>query len=436
MWFTQPSSLVVLGVLLAVGGPLVFSRSLARSSAWKATVTPLASIMGSGFLVCAPLLYDNVGNWATLAMAGLLALAYAIGSVIRFNIRQAEPLLNAPGPSCAGSPKEHRLHKSHCETGLRVLVQEVASFLEKLSHVVLAGAYVISVSYYLQLLASFALHPLALDAGRPWLANAVVTAILLSIGAVGALRGLAGIEKVERVVIGVNLAMIAALVAGLAWHNGAALAAGTWHLGTHAGQPDPTHTVRLLMGMLIVVQGFETSRYLGSEHSAPERIRTMRLAQIISSCIYLAFLGLMAVVIGGGGQAASGITAIIDLSGSVALVLPLCITLTALGSQFSAATADNAGCAGLLESLLGRWLSPRMDYVVVALAATALTWATDVMQIISIASRAFALYYALQCALAALIALRPDGRSVPRATWYALLALVCAGVTALGIPAG
>ena len=34
---------------------------MAASSSWRATVTPLASIMGSGFLVSAPLLAMAVG---------------------------------------------------------------------------------------------------------------------------------------------------------------------------------------------------------------------------------------------------------------------------------------------------------------------------------------------------------------------------------------
>jgi len=84
---------IIIFVALIAGGIFLFSRRLSHSSAWRATITPLASIMGSGFLVSAPLLYAHVGNYAVLAMAALLLLAYAIGSVIRFNIRYAEPIL-------------------------------------------------------------------------------------------------------------------------------------------------------------------------------------------------------------------------------------------------------------------------------------------------------------------------------------------------------
>ena len=56
------ATIIVVAVVL--GGYLALSKRLAGSSAWKATVTPLASIMGSGFLVSAPLLAGVVGNLA------------------------------------------------------------------------------------------------------------------------------------------------------------------------------------------------------------------------------------------------------------------------------------------------------------------------------------------------------------------------------------
>ena len=66
---------VIIIVALLVGAYLAFSKRLAASSSWKATVTPLASIMGSGFLVSAPLLGGIVGNLAVICMAMLLVLA-------------------------------------------------------------------------------------------------------------------------------------------------------------------------------------------------------------------------------------------------------------------------------------------------------------------------------------------------------------------------
>jgi hypothetical protein len=78
---------IIIVVALALGAYLAISKRLAGSSGWKATVTPLASIMGSGFLVSAPLLAGVVGNLAVVCMGVLLVLAYMVGGAIRFNIR-------------------------------------------------------------------------------------------------------------------------------------------------------------------------------------------------------------------------------------------------------------------------------------------------------------------------------------------------------------
>jgi len=67
-----------------------------------ATSTPLSSIFGSGFLIIVPILAGAVGPYSVVAMAGVCALAYAVGSVIRFNIKHAEPVL-------AGKPGEATL---------------------------------------------------------------------------------------------------------------------------------------------------------------------------------------------------------------------------------------------------------------------------------------------------------------------------------------
>ena len=68
-------NLIIVIVALVLGGYLAVSKRLTASSNWKATITPLASIMGSGFLVSAPLLAGIVGNLALLCMAMLLVLA-------------------------------------------------------------------------------------------------------------------------------------------------------------------------------------------------------------------------------------------------------------------------------------------------------------------------------------------------------------------------
>ncbi len=93
----------------------------------NATSTPLSSIFGSGFLVIVPILAGAVGSYSVLAMVAVCALAYAVGSVIRFNIKHAEPVL-------AGTPGKATLS------------------LERSSDLALVLAYVISVCLYLHIL--------------------------------------------------------------------------------------------------------------------------------------------------------------------------------------------------------------------------------------------------------------------------------------------
>ena len=65
---------VILALTALVFSVLIFSKRVKNSQDWQATVTPLASIMGSGFLVSAPLLSGVAGNYAVLCMSCLLIL--------------------------------------------------------------------------------------------------------------------------------------------------------------------------------------------------------------------------------------------------------------------------------------------------------------------------------------------------------------------------
>ena len=65
----------------------LFSKRLMGDSEWQATLTPLASIIGSGFLVSLPLLAGELGTNAVFGMAALIVIAYLVGGAIRFNIR-------------------------------------------------------------------------------------------------------------------------------------------------------------------------------------------------------------------------------------------------------------------------------------------------------------------------------------------------------------
>lgn len=398
---------IIIIVAILLGGYLAFSKRLAASSNWQATVTPLASIMGSGFLVSAPLLAGIVGNMAVFAMAVLLLLAYMVGGAIRFNIRYFEPI-------------EHKGHG-------------IAQSTAFLSRIVLVGAYFISITYYLQLLSAFLLS--ALHIKNDVLADVITTVLLLSIGAIGMWRGLKELGAVEKYAVALNLGMIGALLIALVIYNVKLFMGGEWALSTLSSVID-LHDLRVLFGLLIVVQGFEISRYLGDAYPAEQRIKTMRDSQLLSAAIYLTFLALTTILFHKG--LGSDVTAIIEMTKPVAIVLPVLIAIAAIGSQFSAAVADDSGAGGLLEDITHKDLPVRYAYLLILIVTVTLTWSTDVNSIISYASRAFALFYMFQSIVAFFVALQHKELSyrLPRLLNFAFLAVICFAVFAFGIPSG
>lgn len=393
-------------IALALAGFLAFSKKLAKSESWQATVTPLASIMGSGFLISAPLLGGLVGKWAVFFMAALLVLAFFVGSAIRFNIRHFEPIEHRKGPS------------------------QTIAFV---SRVVLAGAYFISVTYYLELLSAFSLKQLGFD--NPDLADWLTTSLLVVIGVIGMWKGLSSLEKIEEYAVALNLGMIGSLLIALIVHNIVLSVRGDWAM-PDVDSSITGHDLRVLLGLLIVVQGFETSRYLGAEHEAELRIRTMRRSQLISGAIYIVFVALATVLFNR--KMGADVTTILSLSKEIAVVLPFLIAIAAVGSQFSASVADTAGAGGLIEDITGEKLPERYAYGLILAVTVALTWMVNVNEIIALASRAFALFYALQCLVAATVAFRgdKDGKTVPaKGVAFALLCVICAAVFLFGVPA-
>lgn len=400
-------NIIIIIVAILLGGYLAFSKRLAASSNWQATVTPLASIMGSGFLVSAPLLAGIVGDMAVFAMAILLLLAYMVGEAIRFNIRYFEPIEN----------------EGHG------IAQDTAF----LSRIVLIVAYFISITYYLQLLSAFLLN--ALDIDNPVFADVITTVLLLSIGIIGMWKGLKELGVVEKYAVALNLGMIGALLIALLIYNIKLLMAGKWVLSSISTAVD-FHDLRVLFGLLIVVQGFEISRYLGSAYSAEQRIRTMRASQILSAIIYLVFLALTTILFHKGLK--NDVTAIIEMTRPVAFVLPILIAVAAIGSQFSAAVADNSGAGGLLEDITHKKLPIRYTYLLILIVTVTLTWSANVNEIIAYASRAFALFYMFQSMVAFIVALQHKKleHRLPRLITFAFLVFMCFIVFAVGIPSG
>lgn len=398
--------LTTLTLLICLATLLLLVRpSVLASDYWRATATPLASIIGSGFLVSVPILRDVVGQWAVVPMVGLLVVSYLIGAAIRDNIAHVEPLVqsnNAALPVAA---------------------------VERLSHLALSFAYFVSVAYYLVLFATFLLKSLNID--NPELAKLIVTAVLLAVAVLGVWRGFRAVEGLEIYAVSAKLAVIAGLLVALLVFDGLDLFRSGGGEHTMTGHFDVAD-VPILMGLLILVQGFETSRFLGATYSPELRIKTMKAAQILSAVIYVAFFLLMTPLIGTDSHE-TGVAAIVDIVRPVALILPPLIILGALASQSSAAIADTIGAGGLINDITRGHIPVRFTYPWIAGISALVTWETDVFSLITLASRCFALYYALQCLVATMSTF---GRGAYwRAGGYAALMLLCAAIVIFGTPA-
>lgn len=363
------------GLILAALFALYFLRipKLQKSESWQATLTPLSSIIGSGFLIMSPLLASVVGGFSPFAVVGIIVLAYAIGSVIRFNITHVEPRI-----------KNGSLSKKTRE-------------VEYLGDIALVLAYMVAVAFYLSLLSSFLLSYLGIDNidAERWL----TTIIILFISVVGYQRGLGGLEKLEAASMTIQLSIVFSLLIGLAIFSYVFYTSGG-RLNFDYPQRDFSTQIRILAGALLIVQGFETSRFLGEKYSTEIRVASMKKSQIISGILYVVSVILFLPVVQHLDLQHIQLAKIVDVTGLVAIVIPFMLIGAALMSQFSAAVADTGGGGGLLCENSGKRISTRVSYLGISVCAILLVWAVDLIQIITLASRAFAFYYFLQTLLA------------------------------------
>lgn len=392
---------ILIVAIVIVSGSLLLWPRLANAPLWRATITPLASIIGSGFLVLGPILNASYGGYAPAVMAGLCAVAYSFGSAIRYNIA----FIGSHSPS-----------------------RPLTDLLERAASAVLAFAFVISVAYYLNLFGAFGVSLTQFE--DPFYAKLLTTAVFVIILFVGWLRGFSALERMEQITVGLKLAIIAGLIFGLAVHFGQAVQTNSLLFAPAA--VTVWSGLALMAGLIVTVQGFETSRYLGEAYSAAVRIRSMKLAQWLSTGIYLIYILLLAYAFQPDPSALDE-TAIIDLMQVVAPILPLLLVAAALSAQFSAAIADTSGSGGLVAELSGGKISEKQAYALLVGIGLLFTWTANVFEIISYASRAFAAYYALQSAIAALHA-RQQGQN-GKVAFFSTMAMTGLAIVIFGASA-
>lgn len=365
--------------------------------------TPLASIFGSGFLIIVPVVAAVLGvntPWGVLAVC---LFAWPVGSAVRATIVRVE-----------GRP--------------RAELPRVAVLADRIATPAVILAYVVSVSLYLRVLAAYVFH--AVNVSSDAAERTLVITIIVGIILIGVTRGFNGLERVEQWALYGTLAvggvLLVALTGYLATHW--QLVSGSFLSPPSYSVPDP-NTLRVLGGVLITVQGFETVRFLGDEYPARIRITASRVSQVVSTIVYV-LLALVATPLFIALDISLTGEALLTLMQLILPVLVLPLLFIAVGSQLSAAIADTVAAVDGSDGLSWVTWHKRQLYVAVGCAAILLVLFTTLFQLVTIASQAFALYYGLTSVAAAATATRFGAR-----VGLGLLAAVLFAITVLAIPA-
>jgi len=372
------------------------------SATYKAMVVPLAEIMDVGFIVFSPVIILLFGYDAPWAMLGLCLLAILTGFATSYNINNYEPLIGKPDP----------LHRWN----------SIALWA-------LLAASVVNVAYYAQLLMTLVWLPL----GNLYSAGLVTAsaALLLSILTIyGFAKGLMALNDLGNKTTAFNLSAIAAVLVAFAAYNVQQLIGGDFDW-PHFDAPNDSEAFRKLLGLFVLVQGFEASRYIGAYFSREKRVRTMHSSQYISSVVYVLFVAL-SLILFATVQAPEDVTAIFVVSEQVSVFLPFLIMAAAVGSQLSAIVNDTETRTEMLAQEVGDRLPRQWTFPLFLVPAILVVLLTEVGSVVALASRIFAVYYLSQALIAGRLAWRAE-----RWAWvgfFAAIALAMAVVAVVGLP--
>jgi hypothetical protein len=391
---------VGIGVLaiLAVAYALYRPR-VQQSKEYQATVVPLSNIMDVGFILFSPAIVLLVGFRAPFFMLGICLVAIAAGFAMAYNIRHYEPIEGE-----GGRPDR----------------------LERVSEWSLLGASMVNIAYYTMIL--MALIQLPFDwnsvSGRTVM-GVTLLAVLVVVGMKG---GMDWLNQLGNRTTAFNLAAVIGVVVAFLVANVQEMLGGRWDLGP---SPDMgTEEIRKMIGLFAIVQGFEASRYIGVRFGAERRVSTMRIAQTISTIVFVIFVGtlLLAFLPIPSGITADG-TAIFAVSGLVGDALPWLLLVAALGSQTSAIIGATSSRS---DMLVNKKIPRATTFPIILLPAILLVIFVDINMAVNLASRVFAAYFTMQASLAAMLAVRKQN-------WWAVagfvgVALMMLTILIFGLP--
>jgi hypothetical protein len=395
------NSIVAVVTLVALA-LLLYRPKVQKSGTYIATVVPLGEIMDVGFIVFTPVIILLFGYDATWAMLGLCLLAILTGFATSYNINNYEPLVGKPDP----------LHRWNSFALWALL-----------------AASVVNVAYYAQLLMTLVWLPLG-DLYSAGLVTATAALLLGILMIYGFAKGLMALNDLGNKTTAFNLSAIAAVLVAFATFNVQRLVGGDFDW-PHFDAPIDAEAFRKLLGLFVLVQGFESSRYIGSYFSADTRVKTMRSAQYISSTVYVLFVA-FSLILFATVEAPANVTAIFEVSEQVSVFLPFLIMAAALGSQLSAIVNDTETRTEMLAGQVGDRVPRRWTFPLFLVPAILFVVLTDVSSAVALASRVFAAYYLLQALIAGRLAWR--ARRWGWVAFFTGIELAMAVVAVFGLP--
>lgn len=390
-------------VVLAVLAWTLYRPKVQQSQRYQAIVVPLANIMDVGFIVMAPAIILLAGYSAPLIMLGICLIGIAAGFSIAYNIRHYEPVEGT------GDPVNHVGH---------------------ISRWALSFATVINIAYYTLLLITLLLWPLGTYSETN---RAIVGTVLLGIlVVVGWTGGMDRLNNLGNKTTAFNIAAVVAVVVAFIVYNIQEALGGRWDF------PPIDKTIsgedfRKIIGLFAMVQGFEAARYIGSRFSGEVRITSMRIAQVISTVVFVALLTSVLILFVQIKTDFSG-TAIFVVSHETGVSMPWLIALAAIGSQTSAIVNATMSRSDMLvdHKVLGLKVSRRWSFVILLVPAIVIYLLVDITQAVALASRVFAAYFVLQAVIALVLAYR--ARNWGAVIGFVGIALVMATIAVFGLP--
>ncbi|MGI9645277.1 MAG: hypothetical protein ACR2O6_08220 [Ilumatobacteraceae bacterium] len=378
---------------------VLYRPRIQKSKEYQATVVPLANIMDVGFILFSPAIVLLVGFRAPFFMLGICLVAIAAGLAIAYNIRNYEPIEGE-----GGRPDR----------------------IERIAEWSLLGASVVNISYYTIVLMMLIQLLFDWDSvnGRTVM-GVILLVVLIVIGFGG---GMDWLNNAGNRTTAFNLAAVIGIVVAFLVANIQEGLGGRWDLG-----PSPemgSEEIRKMIGLFAIVQGFEASRYIGVRFGAEQRVSTMRIAQGVSTVVFVIFMVtlLLAFLPPPPGVEADA-TAIFAVSALVGDALPWLLMLAALGSQTSAIIGATSSRS---DMLVNHKVARKVTFPIILVPAIMLVIFVDVNVAVNMASRVFAAYFTIQAALAALLAYRK--RSWPAVAGFVAVGLMMLTIMVFGLP--